>query len=143
MIEIYRATTPTDSLLSALHKLLPQLSSSALPPSREYMESLLANKDAYLLVAECDGEIVGMLTLLIVAIPTGRKAWIEDVVTDAACRGRGVGARLVERAEEIARNEGVRRLYLTSNPSRVAAHHLYKRCGFSIYDTALFRKQLE
>ena len=39
-----------------------------------------------LLVARNDGEIVGSLTLAMFRIPTGRRAWIEDVVVDSAQR---------------------------------------------------------
>jgi ribosomal protein S18 acetylase RimI-like enzyme len=140
---IKRVTVVDKPLMKALANLLPQLSTSATEPTAQYVEELISREDTHLFVA-CgeSGEIVGMLTLLFVAIPTGRKAWIEDVVTDAESRGCGVGRALVERAIEIARTEGARRIYLTSNPSRTAAHALYKSCGFVEYDTAVFRLNL-
>ena len=143
MIEISRVCRVDEELMEAMAHLLPQLSSSASVPATEYVEAMLAREDTHLLTARNEGgEIVGMLTLLFVAIPTGRKAWIEDVVTDAESRGCGVGRALVERAIEIARTEGSRRIYLTSNPSRTAAHALYKSCGFVEYDTAVFQLNL-
>ncbi len=143
MIEIKRVTVVDEQLMVALANLLPQLSASATLPTQQYMEQLIAHRDTHLFVA-CgeSGEVVGMLTLLIVAIPTARKAWIEDVVTDAAHRGKGVGEALVRRAVEVAREEGVKRIYLTSNPKREAAHRLYKRFGFEQYDTTVFRLEL-
>ena len=80
-----------------------------------------------------------MLSLVIVNIPTGRKAWIEDVVVDGAFRGQNIGSKLVEYAKQSAKDLEVKKLYLTSNPSRKAAHALYKKCGFETYDTTLFR----
>jgi GNAT superfamily N-acetyltransferase len=100
---------------------------------------LLADKNTYLFVAEEDGIIVGTLTLIVTNIPTGRKAWIEDVVVDEAFRGQNIGAKLVAEAMAAATTIGVRKIYLTSNPSRKAAHALYKKCGFEEYDTTVFR----
>ena len=140
---VKRVKVVDEPLMKALANLLPQLSTSATEPTAQYVEELISREDTHLFVA-CgeSGEIVGMLTLLIVAIPTSRKAWIEDVVTDAAHRGEGIGEALVKRAVEVARAEGAKRIYLTSNPKREAAHRLYKRCGFEQYDTAVFRLEL-
>lgn len=143
MIDIQRIKSASEDVMRAMGCLLPQLSTSATIPTAEYVEQLLAREDTQLLVARNEqGEIVGMLTLLFVALPTSRKAWIEDVVTDAESRGCGVGQALVEEAIAIARNEGAKRIYLTSNPTRAAAHRLYRRCGFEQYETAVFRLEL-
>ena len=142
-IEICRVTKCDDSLVRAFERLLPQLSSSAQVPTEEYVAHLLASENMHLLVAKEDGgEIVGMLSLVLVDIPTGRKAWIEDVVVDAEHRGCNIGALLVDKAVEIAREALVKRIYLTSNPSRQAAHALYRKCGFESYDTVVFRRSL-
>ena len=140
-IDICRVRECSSTLIAAFERLLPQLSSSAATPSQEYVEGLLASDNMHLFVAKMeDGAIVGMLSLVVVDIPTGRKAWIEDVVTDSSCRGCGVGKMLVDRAIEEARNTSIKRIYLTSNPSRLAAHALYRKCGFESYDTTVFRR---
>lgn len=138
-MKIYRITECSANLIEALEQLLPQLSSSATMPSEAYLEEMLANENIHLFVAEHEGAIVGMLSLVVVDIPTGRKAWIEDVVVDSKARGLGVGHALVERAKECAKEVGARKIYLTSNPSRIAAHALYHKCGFEEYDTTVFR----
>lgn len=141
-MRIYRATELTSELENGLKKLLPQLSSSAQMPTSEQIENLLADSNTHLLVAEIDGTIAGILSLVIVNIPTGRKAWIEDVVVDGEFRGQKIGFKLVEKAEDIAADLGVKKIYLTSNPSRQAAHKLYKNCDFEEYNTCVFRKIL-
>ena len=138
-MRIYRAVSHSEQLAKGLEKLLPQLSASAVMPSEEYIEEMLNNGNTHLFVAEHEGEIVGMLTLVIVDIPTGRKAWIEDVVVDADFRGRNIGQLLVEEAKECATAFGAKKVYLTSNPSRKAAHALYAKCGFEEYNTTVFR----
>ncbi len=138
-MKIYRITECSANLIEALEQLLPQLSSSATMPSEEYIESMLNNENFYLFVAEHEGAIVGMLSLVVVDIPTGRKAWIEDVVVDSRARGLHIGQVLVEEAKVCAKEVGAKKIYLTSNPSRKAAHALYKKCGFEEYDTTVFR----
>ena len=72
-------------------------------------------------------------------IPTGLRAWIEDVVVDETGRGRGIGAALTEEAIRLARAAGARTVDLTSRPSRAAANRLYERLGFQLRDSKLYR----
>ena len=137
-MNIYRVKSWSQNLAESITRLLPQLSSNATPPSQEELNALLADENTHLIVAEIDNTIAGMLSLVIVNIPTGRKAWIEDVVVDRAFRGQNIGSKLVEYAKQSAKDLEVKKLYLTSNPSRKAAHALYKKCGFETYDTTLF-----
>lgn len=108
-------------------------------PTDEYIKQMLGNDNIHLFVAEHEGAILGMLTLAIVDIPTGRKAWIEDVVVDSESRGLNIGFSLVEKAKEYASLLGAKKIYLTSNHSRKAAHALYSKCGFEEYNTTVFR----
>lgn len=86
--------------------------------------------------------MAGMLSLAWYDVPSGRCAWIEDVVVDAAARGRGAGRALVEAALEHARTVGADRVSLTSSAARSAARALYLSCGFERCDTTLFRRRL-
>ncbi|MEY4373004.1 MAG: hypothetical protein RL219_1773, partial [Actinomycetota bacterium] len=87
--------------------------------------------------------IVGTLTLVVFRIPTGVRAWIEDVVVDNAARGHGVGELLNVRALEVARSKGAKTVDLTSRPSREAANRLYQRIGFQPRETNVYRFSLE
>ena len=138
-MNIYRATTWSKELSEAIARLLPQLSKNAVAPSQEELTKLLAEENTHLIAAEVDGVIAGILSLVVVNIPTGRKAWIEDVVVDEQFRGQNIGVMLVEFAIKTAENLAVKKVYLTSNPSRQAAHAIYKKCGFETYDTTVFR----
>jgi ribosomal protein S18 acetylase RimI-like enzyme len=90
-------------------------------------------------VGERDGAIVGMLTLVTFRLPTGVRAWIEDVVVDTASRGRGVGEALTQAAIELAADRGAQTVDLTSRPSREAANRLYRRMGFEQRETNVYR----
>lgn len=131
----------TPSLCEAVARLMPQLSAHLGAPSAGLLRRLCASPAAALLVARQDGRIVGMLTLAWYDAPSGRKAWIEDVVVDAAARGRGAGRALVEEALRHASRIGAACVMLTSNPARRAAHALYRKAGFETYDTTVFRSK--
>jgi ribosomal protein S18 acetylase RimI-like enzyme len=92
--------------------------------------------------SERGGAIVGSMTLVLFRIPTGMRAWIEDVVVDAEARGAGVGAALNRRALQIAADRGARTVDLTSRPSREAANRLYRRLGFEPRSTNVYRRAL-
>lgn len=134
--------TVTDEVVDAFARLIPQLSSSNPPPSKKQLEDLVASEAATLFVARVDGRIVGSLTLATFRIPTGVRAWIEDVVVDEAARGHGVGEALNRAALDRARDVGAITVELTSRPSREAANRLYQRMGFVARDTNVYRYTL-
>jgi len=128
-----------DELVEAFNRLIPQVSSSSPPPSRDHLMAMVASEDTVLFVARVDGRILGSLTLAFYRIPTGLKAWIEDVVVDAAARGQGVGELLSRAALDEARSRGAKDVSLTSRPSREAANRLYQRIGFERRETNVYR----
>ena len=140
MIRIYETTEKSRRVVTGVDRLLRQLAATLPPFDEERLGRIVATPDAHLLLAEtADGRIVGMLSVALYDVPSGRKAWIEDVVVDAAARGAGVGERLVREALTLARREGAVKVLLTSNAARQAAHRLYERVGFVCYDTDVFR----
>jgi len=72
-------------------------------------------------------------------VPTGLRAWIEDVVVDESARGAGAGEALVLTAISRADAAGARTVDLTSRPSREAANRLYLRLGFEARTTNVYR----
>lgn len=141
-IEIQRISTVTPELTEAVCRLMPQLSERVRIPSTAELEAIVRNGNSVLFTASDAGRTVGMLTLAWYDAPSGRNAWIEDVVVDASQRGRGTGSALVEAAAAHAATIGARRLALTSNPTRTAAHALYLKTGFEKAETTLFVRKL-
>lgn len=133
----------TDEAVEAFGRLLPQLSSSAVPPDAAALSTMVRSPAVTVLVARSDGQIVGSLTLAMFPTPTGLRAWIEDVVVDKAARGQGVGALLTQEAMRLAQEAGARSLDLTTRPSREAAGRLYERAGFKQRETRLYRYSFE
>ena len=141
-VEVVAAENVDAGLAKAFAELIPQLSSSSPPPTVEELEQIVASPDSVLYLARIDGRIVGSLTLAFYRIPTGLKAWIEDVVVDESARGQGVGEALNRAAIEEAERRGAKHVSLTSRATREAANRLYQRLGFEPYDTNMYRLKL-
>jgi ribosomal protein S18 acetylase RimI-like enzyme len=137
-MEIQRVIEVGDELVAAFGRLMPQLG-DATPPTFEELMEIVDN--AVLLVAKDPG-IVGVLTLTIYRVPTGKKARIDDVIVDTAARKHGVGEALMREAIERARDEEAQAIHLTSHPRREAANRLYQRLGFERGDTNVYAYKL-
>ena len=144
MIKIYEITEMSQKVYDAFERLLPQLSSSANIPAWEELEDLISSKASIVLAGVDDEDpeekILGTMTLVVFRIPTGVRSWVEDVVVDKEARGQGIGEKLIRTAIERAKAEGAKTIDLTSRPSRVEAHRLYRRCGFEMRETCVFRR---
>jgi ribosomal protein S18 acetylase RimI-like enzyme len=133
----------TSELVDAFARLVPQLSKSSPPPTGTELDEMVQSDASDVLIARLDGAIVGTLTLVTFRIPTGVRAWIEDVVVDDSARGHGVGDQLNQFALDLARGKGAKTVDLTSRPSREAANRLYQRIGFLPRETNVYRFSLE
>ena len=141
-IEVAVASSVDDELVAAFGRLIPQLSRSAAVPTPDLIREIVEAQASTVVIARDlrdNGRIVGMLTLVVFRIPTGVRAWIEDVVVDETMRGRGVGEALSQEAIRRAIGAGARTVDLTSRPSREAANRLYRRLGFALRDSNVYR----
>ncbi len=141
VIEVTRVDEGTPEVLRAINHLVPMLSSSAKPLELGDLKRIIETNSVNLLLAvdKDTEEIVGTLTLVVFPIPTGMRAWIEDVIVDSSVRGKGIGKLLTRRAIEIAESEGAKTVDLTSRPSRVEANSLYQSMGFEVRETNVYR----
>lgn len=118
---------------SAIAKLLGEL---GYPSSSEAVETRLGqlalDATAAIWVAELDGRVAGIATAkkFIVIHQSAPVVWLTALVVGETARGRGVGSRLVQQAEEWARQQGASRIALTSALHRRQAHDFYKRLGY-------------
>jgi ribosomal protein S18 acetylase RimI-like enzyme len=164
-VTIVVAETADAALQQAVARLVPQLSSSSAAPGLDELRRMIEDPATTLLLAvsadadaDADavpgsdasagagarsGQVVGMLTLALFLLPTGVRAWIEDVVVDETARGAGVAAALTNAALDHARRFGARTVDLTSRPEREAANRLYARLGFERRETNVYRYTLK
>jgi ribosomal protein S18 acetylase RimI-like enzyme len=144
-IRVVELTEVTPEVIAAFERLIPQLSRSNPAPSEADIQDMVDSGASTVLLAvdSANGDaILGTLTLAMFRIPTGLRAWIEDVVVDESARGRGVGEALNLMALEVARMAGAKTVDLTSRPTREAANRLYQRIGFTARETNVYRFDL-
>jgi ribosomal protein S18 acetylase RimI-like enzyme len=144
VVIVSTANEVTPELVDAMARLVPQLSRSAPAPSEAVIAEMVTSQATELFLARdsAGGQIVGMLTLVLVRIPTGLRAFIEDVVVSEQARGMGCGEALSRAALDAASAAGARTVDLTSRPSREAANRLYQRLGFQERETNVYRYDL-
>jgi ribosomal protein S18 acetylase RimI-like enzyme len=144
-VSVEEATEVTLELTAAFQRLIPQLSSSSPPPDADQLATIIAHPGATIFLARSDDDnaIVGTLTLIVFPIPTGVRAWIEDVVVDDAARGHRASETLSRAALAKAERAGAKTVELTSRPSREAANHIYVSLGFEKRDSNVYRYSLE
>ncbi len=138
-MKVVEANEVTDNLVEAFTRLIPQLSRKSRIPSASELEEIVSSDASTLLLAYDGDRIVGSLTLVMFHIPTGLRAWIEDVVVDETARRQGVAEALNREALRRATEAGARTVELCSRPSREAANRLYQKLGFKERDTNVYR----
>ena len=133
----------TGEVVEAFGRLLPQLSRSAKPPGQAELDAIVGCPANTVLLARSDGAITGTMTLVMFPLPTGVRAWIEDVVVDESARRQGTADAMMRESLRIARAAGARTVDLTSRPAREAAGRLYERLGFKLRESRLYRYTFE
>ena len=140
MVAVSEVHEVTDELVEAYVRLMPQLSMSSSPPSAEWLQQLLDSGTSPLFVAhDGDGVIVGAASLVLVYIPSGPRARVEDVVVDQNARNQGIGGLLTDACIDRARDFGAISIDLTTHPDRGSANSLYQKMGFEQFTTNAYR----
>ena len=138
-IKINQLTTASQDVLNRINSLLPVLSEDMPLLTYDKLVEIINSDNITIFVAEENGEIVGMMTFVTYRIPSGLKAWIEDVVVDNSKQGKGIGRSLIEKAIEYADQLNIIKVDLTTAPFRVAANALYQMIGFTKRETNVYR----
>ncbi len=94
------------------------------------------------LVADINNEIVGYLTInkLYDSVKNIKYCYINYVCVKKEYRNLGIGTKLLQKVDEICRENNISYIELTSNGSRIEAQNLYKKMGFELRNTNVFRK---
>ena len=142
-IHLEQVRESSEELLTAMQRLMAQLTSAPPPDAAELDDMLSSGATALFIARQMDGAIIGMAALTVFRVPSGLKAWIEDVVVDRNQRGQGIGQTLTEACITHARTHGVSSIHLTSNPRRTAANKLYQKLGFQHHETNLYQLKLK
>ncbi len=141
MMTIEELGNVTTKVLEEINALIPQLSSSSKPMTYARLLEMLKEGSSVLVVR--DGQnIIGIGMVVIYNVPTEKRAWLEEITIDETYRGQGWGEKLSQALIDIARKQHVDRVYLSSNPDRIAANKLYQKLGFEKKETNVYRLKL-
>lgn len=98
-----------------------------------------AYEPVYALVAESDGRLVGLAHYLFHRSTTAIEpvCYLQDLFTDQAARGQGIGGALINEVYAQARQAGTPRVYWQTHETNHTAQRLYdgvaERSGFIVY----------
>ena len=126
-------------LYGQLHPDDPQLSDGT---DRAAFDEILAAANLHLFVLEDDAGRV-QATCYLNVIPNITRhaapyAIIENVVTEASERNRGLGQAVIGHALQAAWTRGCYKVMLQTGSRRAATHHFYRSCGFRDDDKFAF-----
>lgn len=138
-MKIYEIDHLQPCLAESIYRLLLQLTDSNLEFSDDTLRLIIESPNSHLFVATEGDVFVGMLTIGTYVSPSGKKAWIEDVVVDEIYRGKGIAKKMVSYAIDWTRRQDIPQLMLTSNPKRVVANQLYAQMSFQRKETNVYR----
>lgn len=141
-MEIQELRNYTQAQFEDLKHLMSELSERVNFTQTDLM-LVIKDCNCHLYVILEEDHIVGSATLCIFHSPTGTKASIEDVVVSSSYRGQHLGKKLMEFVLDQARQFAPIELHLTSNPTRVAANHLYQSLGFQKKETNCYRMMID
>ena len=142
-IEIKEVTEFSSDVADVIRTLAQQEGHNYKELTDDDFKEILSSPHTTLFVAEVNGQIAGMITLVVTRIPYARKASLEDLVVNEEFRGRGLGTLLVERVIEEAKKKKASYIDFTSRPRREGSNALYEKLGFQKRETNVYRHILD
>ena len=95
-------------------------------------------------VADVDGKVMGFISCHLTQLfhETGRAGRITSVAVSSDARGKGIGKKLIEKADQYFQKNGCSKAEVTSGDHRPEAHKFYKANGYQV-DERRFIKYFE
>ena len=106
--------------------------------SRKDIARKLTVQPEMFLVGELDGKLVAS----VMAGYDGHRGWVNYLAVSPACRGRGFGRALMDRAEELLLAMGCPKLNLQVRTTNTAVFAFYKSIGYAVDETVSMGKRL-
>ena len=116
---------------------IPQMT----PQLKKTWETIMHDDDHHLIVKVLDGKIVASCVCVIIPNLTRNVrpyAFIENVVTHEAYRGRGYATECLNFAREIARQEGCYKMMLLTGSKDPKTLRFYEQAGYNSSDKTAF-----
>lgn len=139
-LELLTAESLTDTIQNQIAELYRQLNADN--KQRPLSEILQSDNNVHVIVCTIDNKIVGTALLSTYKVISGFRGMVDDVVVDAAQRGKGIGRKLIERLLSEGKNLGLDEILLFTGYHRKPAIALYKALGFNLRESGLYNLRL-
>jgi ribosomal protein S18 acetylase RimI-like enzyme len=95
-----------------------------------------------IILATSNSKVIGMVSYILIDRLNQplSELWIPELVVTNEYRNRGIGKRLVQKCESIARRNKCYRIRLESRNDRIDSHDFYRKIGFSQMALAFEKK---
>ncbi len=131
--------------LAGLLTLYMQLHDNPFPAITSELEQLwkdiLKDGNHHIIVAEEGGKIVSSCVCVIIPNLTHSQrpyAFIENVITDEACRGRGLATQCLAYAKQIAAENHCYKMMLLTGSRQESTLQFYRNAGYNSEDKTAF-----
>lgn len=139
-----RSVRPNDA--DAVAELVTQLGYERTPEQvRRWILDLASRPEQACFVAELNGEVIAWIDVSLEHhLQSELSGLIGGLVVKDGARGAGIGKRLCQQAEDWSRQQGAKKIRVTSRSTREAAHRFYLRDGYRQTKISMvFEKPLE
>jgi len=145
-IHIKKLTTDclNDKFSLIFSTLISKLSNKTIDIPLNRLREITEDKSNVLFIANEDNSSfpVGLICLVVMNLPQGKRYHIESVIVSEPYRGYGIGTKLIEAVISFLAQEQAGHVSLTCNKSRAEALSLYKKVGFIAAKTDVYRYYL-
>ena len=131
--------------LDGLLELYLYLHEDSVPEKTEYVldtwQSIAGDPNHHIIVNEVDGRLVSSCVCVIIPnLTRGVRpyAFVENVVTHEAYRGRGLATECLNFAKEIAQKENCYKMMLLTGSKKESTHRFYSNAGYNSSDKTAF-----
>ncbi len=141
MIKILDDKSSYPDIDKAVQDLFKQLS----PNKKQItLKELLSDQNNPLIFAyyQENNKVTGIASMCLYKVISGYKGWIEDVVVDFNCRGKGIGEKLITSLIDTGKKKGVSEIYLFTEDEKKAAIGLYSKLGFKQRNSRLYNLKM-
>jgi len=135
---------PIIQLMKQLTSTPEKVNEKTMPLYKKSFLTALKKENTNEFVLEDGGKIIGHITLSLYW-----DFWhmcnamiVDGVVVDKDFRGKGFGKELMKFAEEFARKNSAKQIYLYTNGGKESAIKLYEKLGYKKKDNIFFFKKI-
>jgi len=142
---VIRAATAADAAaVAALIRLMAEQDDEHSPVTAEWVAECLGDDSFFAVVADLDGDVVGVVTFVLVRglFHAKQSAVIQEASVAPAHQNEGIGRALLEEAVARIKQLDVAEISISTGFENERAKHLYRSLGF-VEETLMLEQHLD